>query len=168
LLRIELVITVKQADITTLVVDVIVNAANQSLLGGGGVDGAIHRTAGPKLVEACRKLGGCAAGDAKNTPGYNLPSNWVIHTVGPVWHGGELGEVEQLRACYQNSLNLAKENKFRTIAFPAISTGVYGFPIDRATIIAVQVMRKFQEDFEEIICCCFSERDTRFYIKALR
>lgn len=161
-------ITVKQADITTLAVDVIVNAANQSLLGGGGVDGAIHRTAGPKLVEACRKLGGCATGDAKITPGYNLPSNWVIHTVGPVWRGGELGEVEQLRACYQNSLNLAKENKFRTIAFPAISTGVYGFPIDRATIIAVQVMRKYQEVFEEIVCCCVSEQDTKYYIKALR
>jgi len=132
---------VVSGDITTLAVDAIVNAANSTLLGGGGVDGAIHRAAGPRLVLKCAKLGGCATGRAKITPGFKLPAKWVIHTVGPVWHGGGAGEDELLASCYRNSLLLARENHIKTLAFPAISTGVYRFPLERATHIAVQTVR---------------------------
>lgn len=157
------VFTIVQADITRLKVDAIVNAANHSLLGGGGVDGAIHRSAGPELVEACRKLGGCRTGEAKITPGFKLPARWVIHTVGPVWHGGERQEAELLQACYRNSLDLARENGIRRIAFPAISTGVYGFPVSQAAEIAVAEMLRRLPQFDEIIACCFSSDDAEVY-----
>lgn len=133
-------IEVVQGDITTMRVDAIVNAANPSLLGGGGVDGAIHRAAGPRLLAACRDLGGCEPGQAKVTPGFNLPARYIIHTVGPVWHGGGHNEDETLAACYRNSLLLAAEHGARTVAFPSISTGVYGFPIRRAAPIAMQAL----------------------------
>ena len=141
---------VLRGDITRLAVDAIVNAANASLLGGGGVDGAIHRAAGPELLAECRSLGGCQPGEAKITRGYNLPARFVIHTVGPIWHGGARGEAELLANCYRNSLRLAQENELRTIAFPAISCGAYGYPFSDAAKIAVATTKDFLEQNPEI------------------
>ena len=153
-----------QADITTLAVDAIVNAANTTLLGGGGVDGAIHRAAGPELLAACHDLGGCAVGDAKATKGYNLPAQYVIHTVGPVWRDGRHGEPEQLASAYRRSLEVAESLACQTIAFPAISTGVYRFPKEQATEIAVNTCATFHAmQVQKIIFCCFSEDDLRRY-----
>lgn len=143
-------IEVIQADITRLPVDAIVNAANSSLLGGGGVDGAIHRAAGPRLLEATRKIGGCATGEAQITPGFELPAKWVIHTVGPTWQGGQAGEDKLLAACYRESLKLASSVGAKTVAFPAISTGAYGFPMERAVHIAVDQIVTYVGSHPEI------------------
>jgi O-acetyl-ADP-ribose deacetylase (regulator of RNase III) len=156
------------ADMTTLEVDAIVNAANTSLLGGGGVDGAIHAAAGPVLLDYCRTLDGCRTGEAKLTPGFDLPARRIIHTVGPVWQGGDHYEQPLLRACYQNSFDVALQNGVRSIAFPAISTGVYGYPKRQATEIAVAVMREYEDRFERIIACCFSEEDAALYRAVLQ
>ncbi len=139
-----------QADITTLPIDVIVNAANTTLLGGGGVDRAIHRAAGPRLLEACRQIGGCPTGQARITPGFNLPATWVIHTVGPIWQGGRAGEDELLASCYRESLALASSAGARSVAFPAISTGAYGFPVNRAAKIAVQEIAAYLKTHPQI------------------
>lgn len=160
-------VEVQIGDITALEVDAIVNAANQSLLGGGGVDGAIHRAAGPELKAYNRKLGGCPTGEARISPGFELPAKFVISTVGPVWHGGKQGEPELLESCYRNTLKLAVDNGVRTIAFPAISTGVYGYPKRQAAAIAVTVMRAFEDKFDRIIACCFSEADAQIYQEEL-
>ncbi|RMD50450.1 MAG: O-acetyl-ADP-ribose deacetylase [Ignavibacteria bacterium] len=153
-------------DITKLEVDAIVNAANRTLLGGGGVDGAIHRAAGPQLLEECRKLNGCRTGEAKITKGYNLPAKFVIHTVGPVWHGGESNEDELLANCYRNSLRIANEYNLKSIAFPAISTGVYGFPFERAANIAFNTVKSFEKEnssLEDVYFVCFSKKDYDYY-----
>lgn len=157
-------------DITRQTVDVIVNAANSTLLGGGGVDGAIHQAAGPELLEECRGLGGCPAGEARLTGGYRLPAKFVIHAVGPVWRGGQAGEPELLQSCYRHSLRLADEHGARSIAFPAISTGAYGYPITAAARIAVHTVREAApglRNIELVRFVCFSERDWNVYLELL-
>ena len=164
--RIELI----QGDITKLAVDAIVNAANQSLLGGGGVDGAIHRAAGPGLLEECRSIGGCPTGEARITRGYNLPAKFVIHTVGPVYHGGKYGEAEKLASCYRSSLKLAVDNGLKTIAFPNISTGVYGYPKEEASQLAIAVVKQFlagDETIEKVVFCCFDYENYSLYHRLL-
>ena len=161
-------VAITQGDITKFEVDAIVNAANKTLLGGGGVDGAIHRAAGPELKEECRTLGGCETGQAKITGGYRLPAQHVIHTVGPVWHGGDQDEEGLLAGCYRNSLELALENGLSTVAFPSISTGAYGFPIEKAAPIALKVVKGMLEDnqaLEQVVFVCFSGSDLQVYLE---
>ncbi|MCH6577557.1 MAG: O-acetyl-ADP-ribose deacetylase [Proteobacteria bacterium] len=160
--RIEIV----AADITKLELDAIVNAANTSLVGGGGVDGAIHRAAGPELGDECRALGGCSTGEAKITKGHGLPADWVIHTVGPVWHGGKADEDQLLAGCYRNSLELARQHRIRSIAFPSISTGAYRFPSELAAKIAIETVTAFLETddgIQKVVFCCFGEDAAQIY-----
>ena len=164
-------INVVKGDITRQKVDAIVNAANTSLLGGGGVDGAIHRVAGPELLVECRKLNGCPTGEAKITSGYHLAATWVIHTVGPVWHGGDRDEDALLAHCYQNSLALAERCFIRTIAFPSISTGAYGFPVERACRIALREIRNFlfeNRSIERVVIVCFDQTTFDCYLKTIK
>lgn len=163
-------ISVVEGDITRQQVDAIVNAANTTLLGGGGVDGAIHRAAGPELLEECRKLGGCATGQAKLTKGYRLPAKWVIHTVGPVWKDGTRNEDELLASCYRNCFAIAAQNNIRTIAFPSISTGAYGFPMERAAQIALSETKKFLEtnrEMENVLLVCFGNSAYEIHKRAM-
>ena len=169
-------LSVLQADITTLDVDAIVNAANSRLLGGGGVDGAIHRAAGPELLAYCRTLNGCQTGDAKISPAFKLPCQYVIHTVGPVWHGGNRHEPELLASCYKKSLDLAVQHNLSSIAFPSISTGVYGYPIEKAAHIAINTVQDYLQNslektaelsIHEVIFCCFSASDAAVYKQML-
>jgi O-acetyl-ADP-ribose deacetylase (regulator of RNase III) len=164
-------IFVVEGDLTRQKVDAIVNAANHSLLGGGGVDGAIHLAAGPELLEECRRIGGCPTGEARLTKGYNLPAHWVIHTVGPIWHGGTRHEDEDLARCYRNSLELAARHRIRTIAFPSISTGAYGFPMERAARIAIHEIDrslKDQTSLEKVYLVCFGKQAYNCYQAQLR
>jgi O-acetyl-ADP-ribose deacetylase (regulator of RNase III) len=161
-------IEVIEGDIAKLHVDAIVNAANSSILGGGGVDGAIHRAAGPELLAECRLLGGCKAGDAKATYGYRLPAKYVIHTVGPVWRGGEAGEDELLASCYRKSLEVADQLRVKSIAFPAISTGIYRFPPQRAAEIAVSEIRRYRGGIERLVFACFDAETANIYRGLLR
>jgi len=165
--RIEIV----QGDITSIAVDAIVNAANTTLLGGGGVDGAIHRGAGPQLLVECRALGGCPTGESRLTLAYHLPARFVIHTVGPVWHGGDFGEADQLAGCYRSVLALAREHRLRSLAFPSISTGAYGFPLEQACRIALREVGLFLQTpsaLERVLFVCFSEPDREAYQAALK
>ena len=158
-----------QADITTLALDAIVNAANSSLLGGGGVDGAIHRAAGPELVHECRLLGGCKTGQAKITRGYRLSARFIIHTVGPVWRGGVNQEPELLASCYVESLKVATANHVKSMAFPSISTGIFGYPIEQAALVAVRTVSTYAQELglESVLFCCFSQQDLLVYQHAL-
>jgi O-acetyl-ADP-ribose deacetylase (regulator of RNase III) len=158
------------ADITKLKVDAVVNAANPSLLGGGGVHGAIHRAAGPELLKACIQLNGCAAGDAKSTPGFNLPARFIIHTVGPVWRGGGEHEAETLASCYRRSLEVAEALGINSIAFPAISTGAYGYPLEKAARVAIENIKEYAQNtssIDQVFLCCFSEKALEIYQKLI-